>query len=215
MRYYLFSFVVLVSWPLFDLQNQTTRQAISEPESFTVSRYWDLSYKSLLEKYDIRWDHQDGTLFTWLENDPEEQKQVRDFVEQPLQEKVQSSFLIEHPTLPDGGRLTVWGVQTEKDTYFWLRSSKQGPRQFKKYQLTREKYDTIFKRLTSLKQKSTFEVANADQSFAGFLSIYHGEQSNQLLLHVSDFLEIDPESNETIGWGTIYQLEANELKIKF
>ncbi|MGI9544463.1 MAG: hypothetical protein ACR2MX_14480, partial [Cyclobacteriaceae bacterium] len=111
--------------------------------------------------------------------------------------------------------LTVWGVQTEKDTYFWLRSSNKGPKQFQKFKLTREKYASVFNQLASLKQKINFGSGDPDQSYAGFLSVYHGEKSNQLLLHVSDFLEIDAETNETIGWGTIYSLEANELEIKF
>jgi len=214
MRYFLLSVMVLFvlhTHPMIVVTEQTYKL----PDRYSTSHYWDLTYKSLLKKYNIRWDRQDGTLFTWLENDPAEQQLIMEFIQQPLGEKVLSSFLIEHPTLPDGGRLTVWGLQTENDTYFWLRSSKKGPKQFQKFRLAKEKYISVFNQLATLKQKTYLESGDPDQSYAGFLSIYSGDKSNQLLLHVSDFLEIDAETNETIGWGTIYSLEADELDIKF
>ena len=214
MRYFLLSFMVSIA-VLSNHLEERNLQTNTAPENFSTSHYWDLTYKSLLKKYNIRWDRQDGTLFTWLENDPAEQELIMEFVQQPLEAKVLSSFLIEHPTLPDGGRLTVWGIQTERDTYFWVRSSKKGPKQFQKISLPKEKYTSVFNQLASLTQKTTFGSGDPDQSYAGFLSIYHGEKSNQLLLHVSDFLEIDAETNETIGLGTIYSLEANELEIRF
>ena len=81
---------------------------------------WDLSYERVLQLNQIKWDHSQGTLYTWLKHRQEEHQFVTEFVQDQLKNEPEQVFLIDHPTFPSAGRTTIMGVKNGNECYYLL-----------------------------------------------------------------------------------------------
>ncbi len=173
---------------------------------------WDLTYESLLDLNGVKWDHRQGTIFTWLKDREQEHRTIVNFIQGELDKKPQATFLIDHPTFPSGGRTTVLGVKNRTGCYYFWRSTDENMKEFKRQPISAELFDQIFDRLHSLKQRGFENMGGPEKAYAGFLSTLQAGQSRQVLLHINDFLEFDVENQEIIRVGRIFEIE-NSLQV--
>jgi len=178
----------------------------------TIQANWDLSYEKLLDLNGVRWDHSQGTLFTWLKHREQEHQYIRDFVENELKKQPERVFLIDHPTFPSAGRTTILGVKSAHSCSYYWRATDENMRSFKQRPISDEKFDQIFRRLHTLNQRGYQNMGGPEKAYAGFLSTYQQGQSRQLLLHIHDFLEFDAENQEILRVGRISEIE-NTLQV--
>lgn len=173
---------------------------------------WDLTYEKLLDLNGVKWDHSQGTLFTWLKHREQEHQFVTEFVEKELKKEPQQVFLIDHPTFPSAGRTTILGIKNgESCSYYW-RSTDDNMRNFRQRPISPEKFAKIFNRLHTLRQRGYQNMGGPEKAYAGFLSTYQKGESKQLLLHIHDFLEFDVENQEILRVGRIFEIE-NSLQV--
>ena len=173
---------------------------------------WDLTYESLLDLNGVKWDHRQGTIFTWLKDREQEHRTIVNFIQGELEKAPQETFLIDHPTFPSGGRTTVLGVKNRTGCYYFWRSTDENMKVFKRQPISTELFDQIFDRLHSLKQRGFENMGGPEKAYAGFLSTLQAGQSRQVLLHINDFLEFDVENQEIIRVGRIFEIE-NSLQV--
>lgn len=173
---------------------------------------WDLTYQSLLDLNGVKWDHHQGTIFTWLKDREQEHRTIVNFIQGELEKKPQEAFLIDHPTFPSGGRTTVLGVKNSTGCYYFWRSTDENMKEFKHQPISTELFDQIFNRLHALKQRGFENMGGPEKAYAGFLSTLQAGQSRQVLLHINDFLEFDVENQEIIRVGRIFEIE-NSLQV--
>ena len=173
---------------------------------------WDLTYESVLNINGVKWDHSQGTLFTWLKDRDQEHQVISEFISRELQKGPQAAFLIDHPTFPSAGRTTILGIRNETGCFFYWRSTDEKMRDFKKSPITPEMFSQIFNRLHTLKQRGYENMGGPEKAYAGFLSTYLSGESKQLLLHIHDFLEFDVENQEILRAGRIFEIE-NSLQV--
>ena len=72
---------------------------------------WDLTYEKVLHLNGVKWDHSQGTLFTWLKHRQDEHKFITRFINMELEKHPEEMFVIDHPTFPSAGRITIIGVK--------------------------------------------------------------------------------------------------------
>ena len=149
--------------------------------------HWDLSYESVLNINGVKWDHSQGTLFTWLKDRDQEHHNITEFIRRELDKEPQAAFLIDHPTFPSAGRTTILGIRNESGCFYYWRSTDEKMRDFKKSPMTSEMFAQIFNRLHTLKQRGFENMGGPEKAYAGFLSTYLNGDSKQLLLHIHDF----------------------------
>lgn len=178
-------------------------------QSHDNTAYWDLTYEKLLELNGVKWDHSQGTLFTWLKHREQEHQFIVDFVEKELKKEPQQVFLIDHPTFPSAGRTTILGIKGTKGCSYYWRSTDDNMRNFRQRPITPEKFDQIFNRLHTLRQRGYQNMGGPEKAYAGFLSTYQNGESKQLLLHIHDFLEFDVENQEILRVGRIFEIESS------
>jgi hypothetical protein len=170
---------------------------------------WDFTYERVLNQNQIKWDHSQGTLFTWLKHRREEHQFITDFVMEQLGSEPEQVFLIDHPTFPSAGRTTIMGVKhNDKCFYFW-RSTDKDMRNFQRSEIEPVMFDQIFNRLHTLKQRSYHNMGGPEKAYAGFLSTFNQGQSRQVLLHIHDFLEFDAENHQILRVGRIGEIEQS------
>lgn len=175
-------------------------------------RPWDLSYESLLEINGVKWDHSQGTLFTWLKDRDQEHNMITGFIQGEMRKQPIAAFLIDHPTFPSGGRTTIFGIKNGAGCIYYWRSTDQDMNNFKRKSMSTEMFDQIFNRLRFLKQRGYESMGGPEKAYAGFLSTYQKGYSRQLLLHIHDFLEFDVENQEILREGRIFEIE-NSLQV--
>jgi len=173
---------------------------------------WDLSYESLLDLNGVKWDHRQGTLFTWLKDREQEHESIVGFIQQELNKNPEAAFLIDHPTFPSAGRTTILGIRNQAGCFYYWRSTDEKMRDFKRESMSSEMFTQIFNRLHTLKQRGYENMGGPEKAYAGFLSTYLNGQSKQLLLHIHDFLEFDVENQEILRAGRIFEIE-NSLQV--
>ncbi len=173
---------------------------------------WDFSYESVLNQNQIKWDHSQGTLYTWLKHRKEEHQFVVDFVKAQLQTEPEQIFLIDHPTFPSAGRTTIMGVKYQGKCFYYWRSTDEKMRNFQRSEIDVVKFDQIFSRLHTLKQRGFDSMGGPEKAYAGFLSTFNHGQSRQVLLHIHDFLEFDAENHQILRVGRIGEIE-NSLQV--
>jgi hypothetical protein len=173
---------------------------------------WDLSYEKLLDLNGVKWDHSQGTLFTWLKHRQEEHQFIMKFITGELEKKPEEMFVIDHPTFPSAGRITIIAVKNMAGCYFYYRSTDEKMRDFKRNQISTEMFDQIFDRLHTLKQRGYESMGGPEKAYAGFLSTTSGGEGHQVLLHIHDFLEFDAENQEILRVGRIAEIE-NSLQV--
>lgn len=181
----------------------------SMAQSSENSVSWDLSYEKLLDLNGVKWDHSQGTLFTWLKHREQEHQFISDFVANELKKDPQQVFLIDHPTFPSAGRTTILGVKNNKGCFYYWRSTDENMRDFSRRPVSPELFNQIFNRLHSLKQRGFQNMGGPEKAYAGFLSTYQQGQARQLLLHIHDFLEFDVENQEILRMGRIFEIESS------
>ncbi len=174
---------------------------------------WDLTYESLLDLNGVKWDHSQGTLFTWLKNREKEHNIISDFVQGELDKRPEATFLIDHPTFPSGGRTTILGVKNRAGCYFYWRSTDESMKEFKRKPISTGLFDQIFNRLHSLKQRGYENMGSPEKAYAGFLSTLKAGQAKQVLLHINDFLEFDVNNHQILRVGRIFEIEQS-LQVK-
>jgi hypothetical protein len=174
---------------------------------------WDLTYESLLNQNEVKWDHSQGTLFTWLKHRDEEHSTIMAFVTQQLSKKPQAAFLIDHPTFPSAGRTTILGIRNQSGSFYYWRNTDENMGDFKKRPMSNEMFNQIFNRLHTLKQRGYENMGGPEKAYAGFLSTYLSGKPRQLLLHIHDFLEFDVQNQEILRAGRIFEIE-NSLQVK-
>ena len=177
-----------------------------------TQKVWDLSYESVLNHNDIKWDHSQGTLFTWLKHRDQEHQVISEFIQRELNKEPEAAFLIDHPTFPSAGRTTILGIRNQDGCFYFWRSTDEKMREFKKSPMTPEMFTKIFNRLHTLKQRGYESMGGPEKAYAGFLSTYLKGNSKQLLLHIHDFLEFDVQNQEILRAGRIFQIE-NSLQV--
>ncbi len=173
---------------------------------------WDLSYQNLLDQNQVKWDHSQGTLFTWLKHRDDEHQFISNFIVKELEKQPDEIFLIDHPTFPSAGRLTIVGVKNPAGCFYYWRSTDEKMRDFKRNQISTEMFDQIFSRLHTLKQRGYESMGGPEKAYAGFLSTYAKGQSRQVLLHIHDFMEFDAENHQILRVGRIGEIE-NSLQV--
>lgn len=173
---------------------------------------WDLTYKSVLDLNGVKWDHRQGTLFTWLKDREQEHHTIVNFIQGELKKKPQATFLIDHPTFPSGGRTTILGVKSRTGCFYYWRSTDENMRDFKRRPMSVELFDQIFDRLHSLKQRGFENMGGPEKAYAGFLSTLQTGHARQVLLHINDFLEFDVENQQILRVGRIVEIE-NSLQV--
>jgi hypothetical protein len=172
-------------------------------------REWDLTYESLLDLNGVKWDHSQGTLFTWLKDREQENRTISDFIQGELDNEPQASFLIDHPTFPSGGRTTILGVKNVAGCYYYWRSTDENMKEFKSKPISTELFDQILDRLHSLKQRGYENMGGPEKAYAGFLSTLQNGHLRQVLLHINDFLEFDVENQQILRVGRIFEIESS------
>lgn len=182
-------------------------------ENESVYEDWDLSYRSVLNQNQIRWDHSLGTLFTWLVDREEEHHYITNFIKKELEDNPEATFLIDHPTFPSAGRTTFLGIKKEGKCYYWWRSTDEGMKEFKKRPMNVELFQQISDRLQAMRQKGYENMGGPEKAYAGFLSVFKDGRSKQILLHINDFLEFDVENQKILRIGKIFEIE-NTLLVK-
>ena len=175
-------------------------------------REWDLTYESLLDLNGVKWDHSQGTLFTWLKDREQEHRTISDFIQGELDNEPQASFLIDHPTFPSGGRTTILGVKNVAGCHYYWRSTDENMKEFKSKPISTELFDQILDRLHSLKQRGYENMGGPEKAYAGFLSTLQNGHLRQVLLHINDFLEFDVENQQILRAGRIFEIE-NSLQV--
>lgn len=173
---------------------------------------WDLSYEKLLDLNGVKWDHSQGTLFTWLKHRHQEHQFITNFINQELEKQPEQVFVIDHPTFPSAGRITVVGVKGIAGCFYYWRSTDDNMRDFKRSQMSTELFDQIFLRLQALKQRDYESMGGPEKAYAGFLSTYNRGEARQVLLHIHDFMEFDTENQEILRVGRIGEIE-NSLQV--
>jgi hypothetical protein len=174
---------------------------------------WDFSYESVLNQNQIKWDHSQGTLFTWLKHRRDEHQYITDFVTEQLSREPEQVFLIDHPTFPSAGRTTIMGIKNKDQCFYYWRSTDEKKNNFQRSEISLEMFDQIFSRLHTLKQRSYHNMGGPEKAYAGFLSTFDHGQSRQVLLHIHDFLEFDAENHQILRVGRIGEIE-NSLQVK-
>jgi len=182
----------------------------AQTENYAVD--WDLSYERLLDLNGVKWDHSQGTLFTWLRHRQEEHQFITKFINMELENQPDEMFIIDHPTFPSAGRITIIGVKNLAGCHFYYRSTDENMRDFKRNQMSTEMFDQIFYRLHTLKQRGYQTMGGPEKAYAGFLSTISGGLARQVLLHIHDFLEFDAENHEILRVGRIGEIE-NSLQV--
>ena len=170
---------------------------------------WDLSYEKLLQQNQVKWDHSQGTLFTWLKHREQEHQYISKFIISELEKQPEEVFLIDHPTFPSAGRITIIGVKSLAGCYYYWRSTDEKMRDFKRNALPTEMFDQIFNRLHTLKQRGYESMGGPEKAYAGFLSTYSKGEARQVLLHIHDFLEFDTQNHEILRVGRIGEIESS------
>ncbi|GJM29910.1 MAG: hypothetical protein DHS20C17_25450 [Cyclobacteriaceae bacterium] len=170
---------------------------------------WDLSYEKLLNQNGVKWDHSQGTLFTWLKHREQEHQFIAEFVRNELKKEPQQVFLIDHPTFPSAGRTTILGVKNDQGCFYYWRSTDENMRDFRRRPISNELFSQVFNRLNTLKQRGFQNMGGPEKAYAGFLSTYQNGQARQLLLHIHDFLEFDVENQEILRVGRISEIESS------
>lgn len=173
---------------------------------------WDLTYESVLNLNGVKWDHRQGTLFTWLKDREQEHRTIVNFIQAELAKKPQATFLIDHPTFPSGGRTTILGVKNRAGCFYYWRSTDEHMKEFKHRPMSSELFEKIFDRLHSLKQRGFENMGGPEKAYAGFLSTLQTGQARQVLLHINDFLEFDVENHQILRIGRIVEIE-NSLQV--
>lgn len=177
-----------------------------------TTKVWDLSYQSVLDFNKVKWNHSQGTIYTWLKDREQEHNTIVNFINKELANDPSEAFLIDHPTFPSGGRTTVLGVKYETGCYYFWRSTDENMREFKQQPMSKELFNQIFSRLHTLKQRGFENMGGPEKAYAGFLSTMKSGQAKQLLLHINDFLEFDVENQQILRAGRIFEIE-NSLQV--
>ena len=173
---------------------------------------WDLSYQSVLNFNKVKWNHSQGTIYTWLKDREQEHNTIVNYINKELANDPSEAFLIDHPTFPSGGRTTVLGVKYETGCFYFWRSTDENMREFKRQPMSKELFNQIFSRLHTLKQRGFENMGRPEKAYAGFLSTMKSGQAKQLLLHINDFLEFDVENKQILRAGRIFEIE-NSLQV--
>lgn len=174
---------------------------------------WDLSYESVLNQNQIRWDHSVGTLFTWLVDREKEHQYITNFIKKELAQNPEATFLIDHPTFPSAGRTTFLGIKKNGQCYYWWRSTDESMREFKKRPMDPQLFQQVTDRLQAMQQRGYENMGGPEKAYAGFLSLFKDGQSKQILLHINDFMEFDMENQQILRVGKIFEIE-NSLLVK-
>lgn len=188
-----------------------TADSYAQGRASVIDRNWDLSYQSLLNQNQIRWDHSVGTLFTWLEHRDIESEYIIEFIEEELSKLPQETFLLDHPTFPSAGRTTILGIRQGNQCYYWWRSTDQGMKEFKKRPMDGALFTQIVDHLHSMQQRGYENMGGPEKAYAGFLSVFKDGQSRQILLHINDFMEFDNENQQILRVGKISEIESSLL----
>lgn len=183
------------------------------PQDYFNHQDWDLSYKSLLNSNQVRWDHSVGTLFTWLLDREEEQQYIEEFLQMELSGNPEATFLIDHPTFPSAGRTTILGVKSQGQCFYWWRSTDEGMKEFKKRPIDPQLFSHVVERLNMMRQRGYENMGGPERAYAGFLSVFKDGKSKQILLHINDFMEFDVENQQILRVGKIFEIE-NSLSVK-
>lgn len=202
MRRLLYTFTILL-----------INQNIWAQEAKTIFQNWDLSYESVLNQNQIRWDHSVGTLFTWLADREKEHQYITNFIQKELQKKPQATFLLDHPTFPSAGRTTILGVKIDGQCFYYWRSTDEGMKEFKRRTVDPLLFQEIADRLHAMRQRGYESMGGPEKAYAGFLSVFKDGQSKQILLHINDFMEFDRENQQILRVGKIFEIE-NSLLVK-
>lgn len=173
---------------------------------------WDFSYERVLNQNELKWDHSQGTLFTWLKHRRDEHQFIVDFITERLKAEPEQVFLIDHPTFPSAGRTTIMGIKHNEKCFYYWRSTDEKMRNFQRSEMAPEMFDQIFSRLHTLRQRSYDNMGGPEKAYAGFLSTFNHGQSRQVLLHIHDFLEFDVENHQILRVGRIGEIE-NSLQV--
>ncbi|MDH3708671.1 MAG: hypothetical protein OER04_02220 [Cyclobacteriaceae bacterium] len=185
--------------------------ALGQQGPSVIEQNWDLSYQSVLNQNQIRWDHSVGTIFTWLADRDTESQYITRFIEEELGKLPQETFLLDHPTFPSAGRTTILGIRQGNQCYYWWRSTDEGMKEFKKRSLDPELFQQIVDHLHSMQQRDYESMGGPEKAYAGFMSVFKDGQGKQILLHINDFMEFDNENQQILRVGKISEIETTLL----
>jgi hypothetical protein len=150
-----------------------------------LSLGWDLTYSSVLKRNNIG---RDEWLWGWLGRDY--QSPVKSLVEGWHGEPIVFSILIEYPVFHAGEHIVQWFVRTRNRAYYWgyLDGKARG---HVKESIKPEVFDRMFEQMFSWQQAGPQKPEDTPHGgvpgYLGFLSLYRGGDSRQLLLSQEDF----------------------------
>jgi hypothetical protein len=147
---------------------------------------WDLTYTALLKKNGVG---PNDYLAEWLKGTD------RSFTRKILASwrggPIQQSVLAEFPNFHAGEHNILWLIRTKDQAFFWQVEDK-GDKKPQKMEISLKLCDEAFKSLWSLKQAKPAspkdqKAQDLPQGFLGFLNMYNGKESRQILLAQEDF----------------------------
>jgi hypothetical protein len=152
---------------------------------------WDLTYKSLLSRSGLC----PGDQFCELvEERP--QPPIDKYVAALQGEPIVSSLLYE---LPDGhaGLGATWVVRTREHAYVWVFRPGQ-PTTVDKQPVPATDYDRVFEEMACWRQDNPLKKAFGQDGYMGFLSLFKGGKSRQMVLTHNDLFKgnTDPDGSK-------------------
>ncbi len=158
-------------------------------ESHARKPSWDLTYLSVLDKNRIG---PDEWIRKWIGRNY--QSPVRRLITRWRGEPIISSILIEMLVPHGGDYSTTWYVRTKDYAYVWQFLDGR-PRNRVKDPVSPQLYDKMFAAVSSFQQAAPMRPeetpGGAAPGYMGFLSLYDGIHSRQMLVSLKDFVICD------------------------
>jgi hypothetical protein len=172
-----------------------------QPQKARHSLGWDLTYASVLKRNKVEpteW------ISRWLGRNY--QSPIKSLIARWRGEPIISSVLIESPAFHAGEHVSLWLVRTKDRAYYWELIEGKPPIHVKE-PLSPQLYDQMFKTISTWQQAEPLKPEDTPPSAApgyiGFLSIYDGKVSRQMLLSLADFYLQDSENPDEAREGRL------------
>lgn len=146
---------------------------------------WDLTYESVLSRNGIG---PDALIWEWAQAPyrPPVNKLVTEWQGEPIV----SSVLMELQG-PSGDQHAYWFARTMNHAFYWEFENGEIDDHHVKEPIPVQKYDEAFKAMSSWQQAPDSGEGGLTGSYFGFLSLYDGGKSRQMLLTVDDLGSVD------------------------
>jgi hypothetical protein len=153
---------------------------------------WDLTYSSVMQRNNVK-----NSEFSWLYPEETYESPVASLLKKWDGAPIVASILIEFPIGHGSGHGVLWLARTNMSAFYHFISV--GPPNFRrlKEEINTTEFDDILRTVGTWQQLSRKSRANSvlGVTYYGFLSVYDGQTSRQILLTMDDLILTDDQGS--------------------